>query len=165
MKHLWAPWRIDYILGPKPDECVFCLPEHTREDEERLVLLRREFCFVIMNKFPYSNGHLMVTPYRHVQNLTALHKDELHEIMETMQDCVRILEKAFNQPPGLNIGLNIGEAAGAGIREHLHFHLVPRWVGDFSFMAVMAETAVIPEHLRSTYNRLKPFFDNLSQES
>ncbi|NCC25442.1 MAG: HIT domain-containing protein [Deltaproteobacteria bacterium] len=161
MKNLWAPWRIDYILGPKPDECVFCLPAHTGDDEDRLILLRRRHCFVIMNKFPYNNGHLMVTPYRHVQNITALNREELHETMETMQDCVAVIERAFNRPPGMNIGLNIGEAAGAGIREHLHFHIVPRWVGDNSFMAVMAETSVVPEHLRSTYARLKPYFDQL----
>ncbi len=157
MKTLWAPWRIDYILGPKPDECVFCLPEHTHEDEERLILHRAKYCFVIMNKFPYSNAHLMVTPFRHVQCLTELLDHETTEIMARLKDCARILRAAF-KPPGMNIGLNIGEAAGAGIREHLHFHILPRWVGDHSFMAVMNETMVIPEHLRSTYNKLKPLF-------
>ncbi|WP_045211283.1 HIT family protein [Desulfonatronovibrio magnus] len=158
MKALWAPWRIDYILGPKPDECVFCLPEHRDEDEERLVLHRAEFCFVIMNKFPYSNAHIMVTPYRHVQCLTELDDQETCEIMTWMKKCTGILKSAFN-PAGINIGLNIGEAAGAGIKEHMHFHLLPRWVGDHSFMAVMNETTVIPEHLISTYQKLKPFFE------
>ncbi|MFP4084524.1 MAG: HIT family protein [Desulfonatronovibrio sp.] len=157
MKTLWAPWRIEYILGPKPDECVFCLPDHTDEDEERLVLHRAKHCFVIMNKFPYSNGHLMVTPYRHVQCLTELEDHEITEIMLWLKECARLMKKAFN-PPGINVGLNIGEAAGAGIREHLHFHVLPRWVGDHSFMAVMNETMVIPEHLKSTYNKLKPLF-------
>ena len=165
MKTLSAPWRIDYILGPKPDECVFCLPEHMEEDEERLVLYRGKYSFVIMNKYPYSNGHLMVTPYRHVQCLTALPAEEAHEMMDLLQACTDILKQCFNSPPGINIGLNIGEAAGAGIREHLHFHLVPRWNGDHSFMAVMAETMVIPEHLRSTYCKLKPFFDKLNLSS
>jgi ATP adenylyltransferase len=159
MKTLWAPWRIDYILGPKPDECVFCLPEHTDEDRERLVLQRAKYCFVIMNKFPYSNAHLMVTPFRHVRCLTELEEHETMEMMTLIRECTRILRSAFN-PQGINIGLNIGEAAGAGIREHLHFHLVPRWVGDHSFMAVMSETMVIPEHLKATYNKLLPLFSN-----
>ncbi|MBP9942962.1 MAG: HIT domain-containing protein [Desulfomicrobium sp.] len=162
MKTLHAPWRINYILGPKPDSCVFCLPESTDGDAERFVLHRAEHCFVIMNIFPYSSGHLMVTPYRHVSNITALEASESHEIMDYVQKCAFILEQAFN-PHGINIGVNIGEAAGAGIREHLHVHLVPRWNGDHSFMAVMSETSVLPEHLRSTYERLKPFFNNLKR--
>ncbi|HKK33816.1 MAG TPA: HIT domain-containing protein [Desulfomicrobiaceae bacterium] len=165
MKTLSAPWRINYILGPKPEECVFCLPAHRDEDEERLVLYRGKYSFVIMNKYPYSNGHIMVTPFRHVQCPTELPPEEAHEIMDLLQSSTRILKDCFNAPPGINIGLNIGEAAGAGIREHLHFHLVPRWNGDHSFMAVMAETMVLPEHLRSTYCKLKPFFDKLNLSS
>jgi ATP adenylyltransferase len=110
-----------------------------------------------MNKFPYNNGHLMVTPYRHVNILTALSPEEAHGVMDGLQRCVAVLKQAFN-PQGINIGLNIGEAAGAGIEEHLHFHLVPRWNGDSSFMAVFSETRVVPEHLTSTYDRLKPLF-------
>ncbi|MFO7817522.1 MAG: HIT family protein [Thermodesulfobacteriota bacterium] len=158
MKSIWAPWRIEYILGPKPDECVFCIPEHPDEDRERLILQRAVHCFVIMNKFPYSAGHIMVTPYRHVQCLTELTSEEAREIMDWVQVCTEILKKAFT-PHGINVGLNIGEAAGAGIREHLHFHLVPRWVGDHSFMAVMDETMVIPEHLQKTYAKLLPYFE------
>ncbi len=161
MQNLWAPWRIEYILGPKPDECVFCLPRTKDEDEERLVLCRARQCFVIMNKFPYNNGHLMVTPYRHVSSLTDLSAEESHEVMDYVQHCTRILQEVF-QPDGINIGLNVGEAAGAGIEEHLHFHLVPRWNGDHSFMAVFGETMVIPEHLRSVYNRLQPYFYPIS---
>lgn len=157
MDTLWAPWRLDYILGPKPDECVFCIPEHTDEDEERLILKRDEYCYVIMNKFPYNNGHLMVSPYRHVSNVTELEPHESHECMDLIQKCVAVLEEAFT-PHGVNMGLNIGEAAGAGIAAHLHFQLVPRWNGDASFMAVFGETNVIPEHLLSTYRRLKPLF-------
>lgn len=160
MKTIHAPWRIDYILGPKPDSCIFCLPADTLEDEERYVLYRAKHCFVIMNIFPYSNGHLMVTPYRHVSHITELSVDENHELMDYVQQCAFILQQAF-KPEGINIGMNIGEAAGAGIKEHLHFHLVPRWNGDHSFMAVMAETRVLPEHLRSTYARLRPYFTNL----
>ena len=164
MDRLWAPWRIEYILGPKPDECVFCLPDGPEEDQERLVLYRGRDAYVIMNKFPYNNGHLMVTPFRHLSCLTDLTDSENHEIADLVQDCTRILLHNFN-PDGINVGLNIGEAAGAGIEEHLHYHLVPRWSGDHSFMAVMSETMVIPEHLQSAYNRLKPHFDRLTQST
>ena len=160
MKRLFAPWRIEYILGPKPDECVFCIKDILDQDEERLILWRGEFCFVVMNKFPYSSGHIMVTPYRHVYSLDELAPDELNEMMLVMSQCVTILKKVFN-PHGINIGLNIGEAAGAGIEEHLHFHLVPRWKGDHSFMALFSETNVIPEHLAATYKKLKPHFDGV----
>ncbi len=158
MKVLWAPWRLSYILGPKPDACVFCLPEHTHEDEERLILHRGKHCFVIMNKFPYNNGHLMVTPYRHVMDFTLLTNEESTEMMDFLQRCTGILQARFHCQ-GINIGLNLGEAAGAGIREHLHFHLVPRWNGDSSFMAVMDEVRMVPEHLHATYLALKPFFN------
>ncbi len=160
MKHLWSPWRIDYILGPKPDTCIFCLPSGRDEDEERLILYRGEHSFVIMNKFPYNTGHLMVTPYRHVMDLCLLEKHESHEIMDLMQFCVQVLNKHY-KCHGINAGLNLGEAAGAGIREHLHFHLVPRWHGDSSFMAVIDEVRVMPEHLSVTYNALKPYFNAL----
>jgi ATP adenylyltransferase len=158
MEVLWAPWRLDYILGPKPDECVFCIPEHPDEDERRLVLWRGRTCFVIMNNFPYNNGHLMVTPYRHVSCLTDLTEEEAQECMAAMRRSVAVLKTAF-RPHGINAGFNLGEAAGAGIAAHLHFQIVPRWNGDASFMAVFGETNVIPEHLLSTYRRLKPLFD------
>lgn len=160
MKHLWCPWRIEYILGPKPETCVFCLPESADEDEERLVLHRGKSVFVIMNKYPYNNGHLMVTPYRHVMNICDLSPDESAECMRLLQTCTAVLQKAFS-PQGVNIGLNIGEAAGAGIREHLHFHLVPRWNGDSSFMALLDEVRVMPQHLNETYKSLKPHFADL----
>lgn len=157
---LWAPWRIEYILGPKPDACVFCLPENEDEDEERLVLFRARYCFVIMNKYPYNSGHVMVTPFRHVMSITELSTEEAHEATDLMQDVVTIFMEHF-RPGGVNIGLNIGEAAGAGIKEHLHYHLVPRWNGDSSFMALASETRVLPEHLSATYIKLKPYFANL----
>lgn len=162
MKNLHAPWRIQYILGPKPDTCVFCLPEHTEEDEKRRILFRARHCFVVMNIYPYSSGHLMVTPYRHVQDITELSEEESHEIMDYVQKSAFVLREAF-RPQGINVGINLGEAAGAGIREHLHVHLVPRWNGDHSFMPVMSGTGVLPECLSSTYERLKPFFDNLQR--
>ncbi len=160
-KVLWAPWRLEYILGPKPDECVFCIPAHTDEDSDRLILYRAKHNFVIMNKYPYNNGHLMVTPYRHLMDFTALLKEEAVEMTELLQICAGILQKRFNCQ-GINIGLNMGEAAGAGIREHLHFHLVPRWNGDSSFMAVMDEVRMVPEHLKASYEALRPLFDQVS---
>ena len=157
MDRLWAPWRMEYILGPKPDECIFCIPESPEQDEERLILHRDRLGYVIMNAFPYNNGHLMVSPYRHVPSLTELEPEEASNLMELLQSATAALNTAFS-PDGVNIGLNIGEAAGAGIEAHLHFHLVPRWTGDHSFMAVFGETMVIPEHLRAAYARLKPHF-------
>ncbi len=164
MDVLWAPWRMDYILGPKPDECVFCIPKHTDEDRERLILARADHCFVIMNKFPYNSGHLMVTPYRHVSCLTDLTTEEANEIMAGVTFCTAVMKKAFN-PQGVNVGLNIGEAAGAGIAAHLHFQLVPRWNGDASFMTVFGETRVAPELLRSTYDRIKPLFTDFNTQT
>ncbi len=157
MKQLWAPWRIEYILGPKPDTCVFCLPETTEEDEERLVLHRAGRAFVIMNRYPYNNGHIMVCPYRHVSELTELTREETHEIMDLVQRCSGILKQHFNCE-GINVGLNLGKAAGAGIGEHLHFHLVPRWNGDSSFIAVMDDVRTVPQHIRETYRALQACF-------
>ncbi len=163
METLWAPWRLDYILGPKPDSCVFCLPEDPATDKERLVLLRGRYNFVIMNKFPYNSGHLMVTPFRHVMNLTDLDAAESHEMMDMLRACVTVLQTHYN-PQGVNVGLNIGEAAGAGIKEHLHFHLVPRWNGDSSFMAVFSEVRVLPEHLSVAWAKLRPAFEKLEND-
>lgn len=157
MKQLWAPWRIEYILGPKPDTCVFCLPESTEEDEERLVLHRGGRAFVIMNRYPYNNGHIMVCPFRHVSELTELSREETHEIMDLVQLCSGILKQLFNCE-GINVGLNLGKAAGAGIGEHLHFHLVPRWNGDSSFIAVMDDVRTVPQHIRETYKALRACF-------
>lgn len=157
MKQLWAPWRIEYILGPKPDACVFCLPEGRDEDEERLVLHRGKRAFVIMNRYPYNNGHLLVCPFRHVSELTDLESAESHEIMDLVQRCSGILKQHFNCE-GINVGLNLGKAAGAGIGEHLHFHLVPRWNGDSSFIAVMDDVRTVPQHIREIYAALRACF-------
>ncbi|NTV53122.1 MAG: HIT domain-containing protein [Candidatus Firestonebacteria bacterium] len=159
MDVLWAPWRMDYILGPKPDACVFCLPRDTDGDRQRLVLARGRHTFVIMNKFPYNSGHLMVTPFRHAQCLTELTPEETLELTKGLTYCTKAMREAM-RPQGINIGLNLGEAAGAGLAAHLHFQMVPRWNGDSSFMAVFGETRVVPELLLSTYDRLKPFFSD-----
>lgn len=161
MDVLWAPWRMDYILGPKPECCVFCLPENRGQDEERLVLYRGRRVFVIMNKFPYNSGHLMVTPLRHVMDFCDLTVEEHTELFSVSQKTVAILRE-LSEPGGFNLGFNLGGAAGAGIKEHVHFHIVPRWNGDSSFMAVLGEVRTVPEHLHVTYARLKPYFDRLS---
>lgn len=160
MKQLWSPWRIDYILGPKSGECVFCIPKSDEEDKDRLILYRGDTCFVVMNKYPYNNGHLLVCPYRHVMNIEDLTYEESLEMMSLLQKCTMILKSHFNCD-GLNIGLNQGQAAGAGVGEHLHFHLVPRWNGDSSFMAVLDDVHTIPQHLTETWQALKRLFDNI----
>ena len=155
---LWAPWRMDYILGPKPDTCVFCLPpQDAGEDETRLVLKRGKHAFVVMNKYPYNNGHLMVVPYCHTCDITSLQPQAGLECMELIQLCVKALH-CFAAPDGVNLGMNLGKAAGAGVGEHLHWHVVPRWDGDSSFIAVTAETRVVPQYLEKTYATLCPLF-------
>jgi len=148
---------MNYILGPKPDACVFCLPEGREEDRERLVLARGRYSFVIMNKFPYNSGHLMVTPLRHASCLTELTPEENVELTRGLAYCTRVIKEVM-RPQGINIGLNLGEAAGAGIAAHIHYQMVPRWNGDSSFMAVFGETRVIPQLLASTYDQLVPYF-------
>ena len=164
MDVLWAPWRMDYILGTKPDCCVFCLseqrPGYREDDARRLVLHRGLNAFVIMNRFPYNNGHLMVAPLRHVADLTDLNTAESTEIFWLLQESTRIL-RACSRPEGINVGLNLGQAAGAGVREHVHFHIVPRWLGDASFMTPIAQVRVIPEHLEATRDLLLPHFEAL----
>ena len=136
-----------------------CIPrDDSSGDKDRLILFRGVTCFVIMNKFPYNNGHLMVCPYRHVSCITELTENEAVESVQLIRRCVTVYKQAL-APHGINVGLNLGEAAGAGIAAHLHWQLVPRWNGDASFMAVFGETNVIPDHLESTYQRLKPFFE------
>ena len=162
MDTLWAPWRMEYILGPKADECVFCLPQTQDEDEKRLVLYRGKHAFVIMNKYPYSSGHLLVAPTRHVMDYCDLKPEEYGELFSLSQACVDILGR-ISHPEGFNLGFNLGSAAGAGIKEHLHFHVVPRWNGDSSFMAVIGDVRTVPEHLTVTYTKLKPLFDSLTR--
>lgn len=165
MKDLWAPWRMEYILGPKPGTCVLCVPREAdpanpRADEERLVLYRGRFVFVMMNRYPYAAGHLMVIPYRHVTDITDLTPEEAAELMTVTQLACRVLRET-SHPGGINIGINLGEAAGAGIRDHMHLHVVPRWNGDSSFMAVLDDVRVIPEHLKATQRRLAPLFASM----
>ncbi len=157
MKQLWAPWRIDYILSKKGPECIFCDLPAEEKDRDNLILHRGRMNFVIMNRFPYNNGHLMVVPFLHTSSFEGLDTATLSEMMELTRSCTDVLRDVMN-PEGFNIGINIGTAAGAGIREHLHMHIVPRWVGDSSFMAVLDEVRVVPEHLLETYDKIKMVF-------
>ena len=143
-------------MGPKADTCIFC--DALRMDpQEGGVLFRGERCFVMLNKYPYINGHLLISPHRHVSQLEDLDPEETAELMETVRESVQRLKKAYC-PDGLNLGMNLGRVAGAGVEEHLHFHLLPRWNGDNNFMTVLAETRVISESLADTWGTLLPFF-------
>ncbi|MFP3928711.1 MAG: HIT family protein [Desulfobacteraceae bacterium] len=160
MKTLWAPWRMEYILADKSGECVLCPGEDRSRDEERLILYVGERVLVIMNKYPYTNGHLMVAPIRHVGDLEDLSREEMLDLMSMLRKVTGILREQMG-PDGFNVGLNLGRVAGAGMEDHLHFHVVPRWDGDTNFMTVFAEVRVIPEHIKETYNKLRPYFDRL----
>lgn len=158
MKALWAPWRMEYILGPKEQECIFCALPAQQNDRDNLILYRGKNCYVIMNKYPYNNGHLMVVPYFHTSTFDGLSDEVLAEMNLLTKFCVDCLRTAF-RPEGFNVGINIGKAAGAGIEEHLHTHIVPRWGGDANFMTSVGELRVIVEHIRETYDRLFPVFN------
>ncbi len=152
MKILWAPWRIKYILGKK-EGCIFCDKIKENKDRENYILLRGKNAFVILNTFPYSNGHLMVVPYKHVPDLDGLEESELAELMRLVKTCTQILKKTLN-PEGFNIGANLGKASGAGVEGHIHIHIVPRWEGDTSFISTVGDTKIIPESLDDTYGKL-----------
>lgn len=154
MKLMFAPWRIKYILSKKPKGCVFCKALKKKDNEKNFILRRNQYCFTILNLYPYTNGHLMVVPYKHTANVSDLTKNELSEIWQEIQFWVDI-EKKTMHTDGFNIGMNIGQAAGAGIETHLHFHIVPRWVGDSNFMPVLGKTKVIPQSLKDIYKQLK----------
>lgn len=158
MKTLWAPWRMEYILSAKERECIFCVKPGEEKDRDNLILYRGKSAFIIMNKFPYTNGHLMVVPYFHTSSFEGLSDAALLELARLTKYATDCLRKAFH-PEGFNIGINMGEAAGAGIEEHLHQHIVPRWAYDANFMAVVGEVRIIPEHILSTYDQLYPYFN------
>jgi ATP adenylyltransferase len=156
MQVLWAPWRMAYVGAPKESGCIFCTAHSTPDPRDRLVLLQQP-AIVMLNRYPYASGHLMVAPQRHTADFTRLTADELQTVMTVVQHTVARLEQACH-PDGLNVGMNLGSAGGAGITEHLHWHLVPRWHGDTNFMPMLAEVRVLPEHLDATYDRLRPLF-------
>ena len=158
MKRLWAPWRMEYIAGEQPakGKCFLCIEGDA--DDNALVLVRRPTAFAIMNRYPYANGHVMVVPTRHVGRIEDLNDDELLEMMRLVRTVSSVLSEEMSID-GLNVGINMGKAAGAGLEEHIHIHVVPRWFGDTNFMPVVGETKVISEHLYETYRRLKSRID------
>ncbi|MBU4564603.1 MAG: HIT domain-containing protein [Desulfarculus sp.] len=160
MENLWAPWRMSYILEEdKPEGCIFCLATDG-QGADGLVLGVGRLSLVMMNKYPYNNGHLLVAPKRHLPNMDDLSAEEMADLLTTVRRATHALKKVMN-PEGFNVGLNLGRVAGAGIEEHMHFHVVPRWGGDTNFMTLFGEIRVIPEHIQATYEKLKPFFADM----
>jgi ATP adenylyltransferase len=162
MNHLWSPWRLEYVIGNTPDTgCALCEAPR-RTDPESLVVFTGRSCYVVLNLYPYNNGHVMVVPYRHVAAFALLTPEELHELALLTQRSEIALYEAY-QPQGLNVGVNLGRPAGAGILEHLHVHLVPRWTGDTNFMTIAGQTRVLPETLPASAARLRPIFARLAE--
>ncbi len=161
MKNLWAPWRMNYILSDQKEEgCIFCPGEDRSKDGERLILYVGSLTVAMMNRFPYNNGHLLVAPVRHVAQMEDLSDEETLDLLRIVRESIGILRKVM-QPEGFNVGMNLGRIAGAGMEEHMHFHIVPRWSGDTNFMTVLGEVRVIPEHIKETHRKLKPFFEKI----
>lgn len=158
METMWAPWRMEYILDDKQQGCIFCDALDKNND---LTLFTGNDTMVMMNKFPYINGHLLVAPIKHLSALDQLSRHAMGELLATVEGSVGILKQVMN-PDGFNVGLNLGKVAGAGVEEHLHFHIVPRWFGDTNALTVFAEVRVIPEHIKTTYDNLKPHFETLN---
>ena len=154
MEHIWAPWRIEYIEMEKSEGCIFCEKPRENRDASNYILYRGKRNFVILNNYPYNPGHLMVAPYRHVGYLEMLTDEELGEHFDIVRKSTKLLRAVF-EPAGFNIGINMGKVAGAGIEDHIHTHIVPRWDGDTNFMPVLSATKVMPEALASIYQRLK----------
>lgn len=154
MRHLFATWRMSYISAPRHEGCIFCDYPKENKDDERFILHRSSSCFVIMNLYPYNPGHVMVVPYRHTNEYESLSDEELADIEKLSVLCIKALKRAF-KPDGFNLGVNLGGVAGAGIADHLHRHIVPRWNGDTNFMPVIGDLRVIPESHRATFEKLK----------
>ncbi len=163
MKTLWAPWRMSYILGQAGirQGCIFDFPAAVTHDHEGLLLYKDELCEVLLNRFPYANGHLLIAPARHVADITGLSAAEANALMAMLKESIIILRRHL-RPDGFNSGLNLGAAAGAGQAAHLHFHVVPRWQEDHNFMTVTADIRSIPEHIDNTFNQLLPDFQALT---
>ncbi|OGP86798.1 MAG: HIT family hydrolase [Deltaproteobacteria bacterium RBG_16_48_10] len=158
MKFLWAPWRMDYILEKKKEGCLFCKKPLEHRDRENLILCGGRYSFVMMNRFPYNNGHLMVVPNRHVFDFEKLSDNEMKELFHLLKKTTQVLRDTLH-PHGFNIGFNIGKVGGAG-EDHLHAHVVPRWRGDTNFMPILGETKIIPQYLEETYQTLHVGFRN-----
>lgn len=150
MEHLWAPWRMEYVTGDDKPGCIFCNKPDEDRDQDNMILKRGKLGFIMLNLYPYNNGHLMVAPYRHVGDFSLLNDEELLDVMRLVQLGKEVLSQAF-RPDGFNIGINLGRVAGAGIEDHVHVHIVPRWNGDTNFMPVIADIKVMPQALAKTY--------------
>ena len=153
MEKLWAPWRIEYVGKPQEEGCIFCDKPKEQKDRDNLILQRGEKAFVMLNAYPYSNGHLMVAPYRHIGEPSELDDEEILEMMRLCSRMQLVLRQAY-KAQGFNVGINLGKCAGAGIVDHIHIHVVPRWEGDTNFMPVISDTKVICEALLSSYDKL-----------
>ena len=161
VERLWAPWRMEYILAPSADECVFC---RAGEDAEaHMVLFRGERALIMLNAYPYNSGHLLVAPYAHVGNINDLTSEDLCAMTELARVSMLAMERCIH-PQGFNVGMNVGRAAGAGIEQHVHLHIVPRWEGDTNFMSVVADTRVVPEALEACHERLAPVIEEVAAE-
>lgn len=164
MKRLWSPWRMAYVNAERQAGCVFCdLQKKSTSDQDALILYRGKHTMVVMNKYPYTNGHVMIVPYLHTDTPTSLDDDTLLEIFHLVNESITILRKEL-RADGFNVGMNLGTSAGAGIQDHIHMHIVPRWTGDTNFMSVFSDTRVICEALDASYCRLKPHFDTLGDQ-
>ena len=159
-KHLWAPWKMEYIKNKDASQKIFSSKPNETEDKENLILYRGESCYIIMNYYPYNNGHLMIVPYEESDSVENLADKTLTEIMRLTKKTMKILRENL-QCHGFNFGANIGKGSGASIEEHLHFHIVPRWTSDTSFMPVVGSTKVVAQGLHDTYDQLKPFFEEI----
>lgn len=162
METLWAPWRIKYVEVKKPEGCIFCDKSAADDDEENLILHRDQLGFIILNAFPYNNGHLMAAPYRHVGAIADLSDEEKLQLMQLVDLAIGVISRTMS-PDGFNVGINLGRVAGAGVVDHVHIHVVPRWNGDTNFMPVIADTKVLPEALSSTYKKLKQELERSSR--
>lgn len=149
LERLWAPWRIGFLVGPKPDTCFLCECPAQADDASNLIVERGRTCFAILNRYPYNNGHLLVAPYRHSGDLADLSPEEMGEMMAMAQRWTQVMGERMNAD-GFNLGLNVGKAAGAGVADHLHMHVVPRWQGDINFMSVMTDVRVVNQSLLET---------------
>ena len=154
---LWAPWRLEYIKGPKPDECIFCSKPAAGDDRAALIVARGERCFAMLNAYPYNNGHLMVAPYEHLPSIEDLDEPTLLELIQLTNRSLAAMRQAYS-PEGFNVGINLGKVAGAGVEEHVHQHVVPRWGGDTNFMPVVGGTRVLPQSLDDSWGTLSELF-------
>lgn len=161
MEFLWAPWRMQYILAvDKQQGCIFCIKPQEADDKRNLILYRGKSSFIMMNRYPYNNAHLMISPYKHISDLEQLSDKENLELMRLIRKSITILKEKLS-PHGFNIGMNLGRVAGAGVENHLHFHIVPRWEGDTNFMPVIGHTKVMSEGLEETWEKLRRTFSKL----